>query len=263
MWQLANESFESRLILGTALYPSPDVMRHAIQASGAQVVTVSLRRQAPAAKGGQAFWDIIKSLGVKVLPNTAGCKTVKEAMTIAQMSREVFGSNWIKVEIIGDDYTLQPDTTLTIEAARQLIAEGFEVFPYTTEDLVVAQKLVAAGCRIVMPWGAPIGSGQGILNPFAIKTLRERLPDITLIVDAGLGKPSEAIRAMELGFDGVLLNSAVALSDDPVRMAQAFKLAVAAGRLGREAGFMPTRDFAAPSTPTMGTPFWHQEEAKK
>lgn len=260
MWEIGGKQISSRLFTGSALFPSPEIMSQAIKASGTEVVTVSLRRQAPDSKGGQQFWAIIKSLGVNVLPNTAGCKTVQEAVNIAHMARELFGTNWIKLEVIGDDYTLQPDTASTVEAARILAGEGFEVFPYTTEDLVVAQRLVSVGCRIVMPWAAPIGSGQGILNPFALKTMRQRLPDVRLIVDAGIGSPSDAARALEMGFDGVLVNSAIAWAEDPVRMAIAMKLAVEAGRAGYEAGVMLKREMASPSTPTIGTPFWHQEK---
>ena len=159
--------------------------------------------------------------------------------------------------MIGDDETLQPDVVGLVEAAGILCRDGFEVFPYTTEDLTVASRLVEAGCRVVMPWASPIGSGQGIVNRAALRTLRLRLPDVTLVVDAGLGAPSHAAEAMELGFDAVLLNTAIAKADDPVAMARGFALAVEAGRLAHEAGLMPPRDFASPSTPVVGTPFWH------
>ncbi len=243
--------------MGSALYPSPDVMRDAIEAAGAELVTVALRRQSPQQASGSRFWELIRELNVRVLPNTAGCRTVKEAVATAQMARELFETNWIKLEVIGDDYTLQPDTAALVEAADILIKEGFEVLPYTTEDLITAQKLIDAGCRVVMPWGSYIGSGRGLVNKFALQTLRARLPDATLIVDAGLGKPSEAAHAMELGFDAVLVNSAIALSADPPTMAEAFANAVEAGRAGYEAGLMSPRDMASPSTPTLGTPFWH------
>lgn len=256
MLKIADKTFTSRLIMGSALYPSPEIMAESIRAGGAELVTVSLRRQNPTEKAGARFWELIKSLGVSVLPNTAGCKTVKEAVNIARMAREVFGTNLIKLEVIGDDYTLQPDTAQTVEAAGILLGEGFEVLPYTTEDLIVAQKLVALGCKIVMPWGSYIGSGQGLINKFALKTLRSRLPDVTLVVDAGLGKPSEAAHAMEMGFDAVLVNSAIALAKDQVAMAKAFAEGVRAGRNAFEAGLMIPREMAAPSTPTLGTPFW-------
>ncbi|MDB5591297.1 thiazole synthase [Enterovirga sp.] len=255
--QLYGQEVASRLLVGTALYPSPAVMEAAIRASGAGIVTVSVRREAAGGRAGDAFWRIIQGLGVKVLPNTAGCRTVKEAVATAELARELFGTPWIKLEVVGDDETLQPDVVGLVEAAGILLRDGFEVFPYTTEDLTVAQRLVEAGCRVVMPWASPIGSGQGITNRAALRTLRQRLPEVTLIVDAGLGAPSHAADAMELGYDGVLLNTAVAKADDPVAMARAFALAVEAGRVGHEAGLMPARDFATPSTPVVGTPFWH------
>ncbi|MCA9842271.1 MAG: thiazole synthase [Cyanobacteria bacterium HKST-UBA03] len=253
-WTLDHQPFESRLLLGTAQYPSPEALRQTIALSGCQIVTVSLRRQSPQDKGGSAFWDLIRSTGVTILPNTANCRTAQEAITTAELARDLFGTHWIKLEVIGDEYNLQPDPFGLVEAARRLTDEGFVVFPYCTDDLVVAQKLVDVGCRILMPWGAPIGTGQGLQNPQALKTMRHRLPDITLILDAGLGKPSQAAQAMELGFDGVLLNTAVALAQDPPTMAQGFARAVEAGRLGYEAGLMPERSIAVPSTPVLGTP---------
>jgi len=259
MLKLGDTTVSSRLFTGSGLFPSPEVMREAVVASGSEVLTVSLRRQSAGSNAGDAFFDLIKQTGAHILPNTAGCHTVKEAVTTAQMAREVFGTNWVKLEVIGDDYTLQPDTTRTVEAARILVSEGFEVFPYTTEDLIVALRLVEAGCKIVMPWASPIGSGQGLLNVFALETLRKRLPDTTLVVDAGIGKPSDAAFAMELGFDAVLVNSAIALATEPVAMGKAFRGAVEAGRTAFEAGLMEKRDFASPSTPVLGTPFWAQE----
>jgi thiazole synthase len=259
-WKTGDREWRSRLLLGTAQYPSPETLRDAVQAAGAEVVTVALRRQSADLQAGERFWSLIRGLGVQVLPNTAGCRTVKEAVTTAHMARELFDTTWIKLEVIGDDYTLQPDTAGLVEATRILVADGFAVLPYTTEDLVTAQRLVEAGCSVVMPWGSYIGSGRGLSNAFALRTLRQRLPDTTLIVDAGLGRPSEAAQAMELGFDGVLVNSAVALSADPPAMARAFAEAVRAGRAGYEAGFMPQREMAAPSTPVWGTPFWHSAE---
>jgi thiazole synthase len=259
MLTIAHRSFASRLIMGSALYPSPDIMAASIRAGGAEMVTVALRRQNPRDASGARFWELIKELGVQVLPNTAGCKTVREAVTTAQMAREIFGTHLIKLEVIGDDYTLQPDTAALVEATRILIADGFEVLPYTTEDLITAQRLVEAGCNVVMPWGSYIGSGQGLVNAFALKTLRARLPNTTLVVDAGLGKPSEAARAMEMGFDAVLVNSAIALARDPATMARAFGEAVRAGRSAFEAGLMQPRDLASPSTPIVGTPFWHEK----
>ncbi len=257
-WEIGGKTFNSRLLIGSALYPSPAIMQAAIEASGAQIVTVALRRQAAGSQGGGGFWNIIKSLNMDVLPNTAGCHSAKEAITTAQMAREVFGTNWIKLEVIGDQYNLQPDPFETVKAAEVLIKEGFEVFPYTTDDLVVAKRLVDAGCKILMPWGSMIGSGKGLMNPSNLKTIREHFPEMKLIIDAGIGKPSHAAQAMELGYDGVLLNSAVALAHEPQKMAKAFKYSVEAGRLAYEAGVMQQREFASPSTPVVGTPFWHQ-----
>ena len=254
------QEVSSRLLIGTALYPSPAIMEEALRASGAGIVTVSLRREAGGGRSGDAFWRIISSLGVRVLPNTAGCRTVKEAVATAEMARDLFDTPWIKLEVVGDDETLQPDVVGLVEAARILIRDGFEVFPYSTEDLTVVGRLVDAGCRVVMPWGAPIGSGQGLTNKPALKLLRGRFPDVTLVVDAGLGAPSHAAEAMEIGFDAVLLNTAIAKADEPAGMARAFALAIEAGRLGYEAGIMPPRDLASPSTPVVGTPFWHAAE---
>lgn len=257
MWQLADKTFSGRLILGTAGYASPAIMQNAIRASGAELVTVSLRRQSPASGGGQSFWDLIRELDVEVLPNTAGCHSVREAITTAQMARELFGTHWIKLEVIGNDYTLQPDVFALVDAARELVSQGFEVFPYCTEDLVVCERLVEAGCRVLMPWGAPIGSGRGLINPYGLERLRSRFPELNLIVDAGIGSPSHAVQAMELGYDGILLNTAVAEALNPVQMAAAFRGAVAAGRQAREAGMMVQRESAQASTPEVGKPFWH------
>ncbi len=257
-WKIEGKEFDSRLMIGSALYPSPEIMKNTIQASGAEIVTVALRRQSEGDKGNNPFWDIIKELGVTVLPNTAGCHTAKEAITTAMMAREVFDTNWIKLEVIGNQYNLQPDPFALIEATKVLIDEGFRVLPYMTDDLVLAQRLADTGCTTLMPWGSPIGSGRGLMNPYTLKVIRKQFPDLQLIVDAGIGKPSDAIEAMELGFDGVLLNSAVALAQDPMMMGEAFKHAVYAGRLSYRAGVMQTRDMASPSTPTVGTPFWHQ-----
>lgn len=255
MWTLADKDIESRLFIGSALYPSPQIMTDAIRASGSDVVTVSLRRQQQEQNKQNIFWDCIKELNLNILPNTAGCHSVKEAVTTAQMARELFGTHWIKLEVIGDEYSLQPDPFALLEATRELIAQGFEVFPYCTDDLVLCEKLVAAGCRILMPWGAPIGTGKGLINPYALKNLRQRMPDITLVVDAGIGAPSHAAQALELGYDAVLLNTAIAQSPNPVTMARGFKAAVEAGRCAYEAGIMPEKDLAQPSTPTLGTPF--------
>ena len=252
MLTLYDTPIASRFILGTALYPSPAIMSAAIKESGAAIVTVSLRRESGRERAGQDFWQLISGLGVKILPNTAGCHTAREAITTAKMAREVFGTNWIKLEVIGEADTLQPDVFGLLSAARELAQEGFEVFPYTTDDLVVAERLLEAGCRVLMPWGAPIGSGLGINNRFALTALRAHFPDIPLVVDAGLGKPSHATDAMELGYDAILLNTAVAKAGNPVLMAKAFARAIEAGRMAYEADPMQPRNMATPSTPVLG-----------
>jgi thiazole synthase len=253
---IAGTTLGSRFFLGTAGYPSPAVLQQAIAAAGCEVVTVGLKRQLAA--GGAPpgdFYRMVQASGARLLPNTAGCRSAREAVTLAQMARELFGTHWIKLEVVGDEHTLQPDPFELLEAARTLVREGFEVFPYCTEDLVSCQRLLDVGCRILMPWGAPIGSGQGLVNPQALATLRARLPGVPLVVDAGIGSPRDAVQAMELGFDAVLLNSAVAQARDPVRMAQAFRLGVQAGRLAYEAGVMARQQMAVPSTPVTGRPF--------
>ncbi|WP_172328496.1 thiazole synthase [Mangrovicoccus sp. HB161399] len=240
---------QSRLMLGTAQYPSPQILSEAIAASGTEVITVSLRREG---REGGAFREILKGAGRRILPNTAGCHTVKEAVTTAHMARELFGTPWIKLEVIGHADTLQPDPFALVEAARILCMEGFEVFPYTTEDLILGEKLIEAGCRVLMPWGAPIGSGQGLRNIEGLRTMRAHFPGMPLVIDAGIGAPSQAAQAMEMGFDAVLLNTAVAKALDPVAMARAFSGAVAAGLEAHRAGLMPRRDMAAASTPLFG-----------
>lgn len=254
-WSVDGTPLASRFLLGSAGYPSPQVLREAIAAAGAQVVTVGLKRAlAGGATVDNGFVAIVQSSGARLLPNTAGCRTAHEAITLAHMARELYGTHWIKLEVIGDEHTLQPDPWTLLDAATQLVRDGFAVFPYCTDDLVACRRLLDAGCELLMPWGAPIGSGQGLLNPFALRTLRERLPGVPLIVDAGIGAPHHAARAMELGFDGVLLNSAVAQARDPVRMARAFRHAIEAGRLGWEAGVMAPQDMAVPSTPVANGP---------
>ncbi|MEX2166924.1 MAG: thiazole synthase [Methyloceanibacter sp.] len=256
MLTLYGSQFTSRLLLGTARYPSPDSLKQAVESSGTEIVTVSLRRESARARTGQGFWALIEEFGCRVLPNTAGCRTAKEAIATAEMARELFNTNWIKLEVIANDDTLQPDLFGLVEAAGVLTAQGFEVLPYTTEDLSAAERLVAAGCAVLMPWAAPIGSAQGLINKEALKTLRAYFPDIPLIIDAGLGTPSHAAEAMELGYDAVLLNTAIAEAGDPAKMAQAFARAVEAGRLAFEAGLIEPRDMAQPSTPVAGTPFF-------
>ena len=257
---LYGQSFSSRLLLGTSRYPSPAILEAAVRRAQPAMVTAALRRQgsntAQVQDAGASFWQLLKQLNVRVLPIPACSLSLQEASPTAQMAREVFDTPWIKLELIGDDYTLQPDTLNLVQAADILIKDGFKVLPYCTEDLVLCQRLVDVGCQAVMPWAAPIGTGRGPANPYAMQVLRERL-DVPLIVDAGLGRPSHACTVMEWGFDGVLLNTAVALAQDPVAMAGAFADATQAGRNAYRAGAMAEQTAAQPSTPTLGTPFWH------
>lgn len=260
---LYGQHFASRLLLGTSRYPSPAVLQAAVERAQPGMLTASLRRQQRAGQGGDAsaqpgndFWQLLQALAIPVLPNTAGCHSVQEVITTAQMAREVFGTDWIKLELIGDDTTLQPDTLNLAEAAEHLLRDGFKVLPYCTEDLVACRRLVDVGCQVLMPWAAPIGTGKGPVNPYALRLLRDRI-DVPLIVDAGLGLPSHACQVMEWGYDAVLLNTAVALAQDPVAMAGAFADAVHAGRSAHLAGAMQEQADAQPSTPVIGTPFWH------
>lgn len=266
-WQLANKTLTSRLLLGTANYPSLEILQQAISASGCEVVTVSLRRCEPlpssshvlkTATPPQRFWQAIAGLGCHVLPNTAGCYRAEEALAVAEMARELFGVSWVKLEIIGDDYNLQPNPFELLRATELLIARDFTVLPYCTDDLVLCQQLVTRGCSVLMPWASPIGTALGLINPYALTALRARFPQITLLVDAGIGRPSHAVQAMELGFDGVLLNTAVAGACDPIQMATGFKHAVIAGRAAFEAGMLPPRQTAIPSSPLVDVPFWQQ-----
>ncbi len=259
-FKLYDTDLTSRLLLGTAQYPSPSILSTAVKASGTEIVTVSLRRE-QARGGGQSFFDMLLSWDVHVLPNTAGCRTAKEAITTAQMARELFDTRWIKLEVIANDDTLQPDLFGLVEAAQELSAQGFQVFPYTTEDLGAAERLLAAGCEVLMPWGAPIGTGKGLANPYALETMRNYFPKTPLIIDAGVGAPSHAAYAMELGFDAVLLNTAVAKAGDPVGMAKAFGASIGAGRTAFRAGLMEPRNMAVPSTPVAGTPFFDLDTA--
>jgi thiazole synthase len=255
-WHVGNIALNSRFMLGTARYPTPQLLGQAIVASGAQILTVGIKRMMTQDDSGfvPTIRQALADTGARLLPNTAGCYSAREAIELAQMARELYGTPWIKLEVLGDPQTLQPDSFELQIAAEQLVRDGFVVFPYCTDDLISCRRLLDAGCPLLMPWGAPIGSGQGLLNPFALRTLRERLPEATLIVDAGLGAPSHAARAMELGFDAVLVNSAVAGARDPVAMARAFDLAVQAGRSSWRAGAISPRDFAQASTPASVDP---------
>ena len=253
------QNYTSRVLLGTARYESPTHLLDAIRAADPALLTVALRKQVQGGSElGESFWSILRCANRTLLPNTAGCNTVKEAVNTALMAREVFATDLIKLEVIGDDVNLQPDPFGLIEAATQLVKRGFRVFPYCTDDLVLCRRLLDAGCEVLMPWAAPIGTGQGPRNPKALRELRDRVPDVPLIVDAGLGLPSHACQVMEWGFDGILVNTAVSRAIDPVLMAKAFADAVQAGRAGYLAGPMPVQDLAVASTPEIGKPFWNE-----
>jgi thiazole synthase len=253
---LYGQSFTSRLLLGTARYDSPSLLSGAICAANPAMLTVSLRRQLSGSKdSGQAFWNLLRQTQRTILPNTAGCLSAGEAVKTACMARELFQTNLVKLEVIGDEVSLQPDPFGLVEAANKLVKLGFQVLPYCTEDWVLCSRLMDAGCEVLMPWAAPIGTGQGPRNPRGLRELRERAPKIPLIVDAGIGLPSQACQVMEWGFDGVLLNTAVSRALDPVRMAGAFSQAVKGGRSAFLAGPMIVQETAVPSTPEIGRPF--------
>ena len=307
MWKIADTEITSRFLLGTAGYPSINILQESILNSQTEIITVSLTRTKLDGKHNH-FFEMLSNLNsslhsmshtnldvnsplnshsdlpsdlpsdsssnlhtglpsglhldsrskmgkYNLLPNTAGCYTAKEAINTAHLAREIFNTNWIKLEVIGDDYTLQPNSLELIKATEVLLRDGFIVFPYCIDDVIICRELINQGCKILMPMASPIGSGQGILNTFNLNLLRDTFPDINLIIDAGIGKPSHATEVMELGFDGVLLNSAVSNAVDPVQMAVAFNLAIKSGRIGYEAGIMPVRDFAVASTPYSNRPF--------
>src|SRR5213595_1941574 len=249
---IAGRTFQSRLIVGTGKYSSNQVMAEAHRRSGTDMVTVAVRRIDLKAPKGQSLLDFIDRGKIMILPNTAGCYNVEEAVRTARLGREAGLSNWVKLEVIGDERTLFPDTAALVEATRIPVKEGFIVLPYTNDDLVVARKLIEAGAAAIMPLGAPIGSGMGIQNLSSMRILREMITEVPLIVDAGVGTASDAAIAMELGADGVLMNTAIAAADDSVKMATAMKLAVEAGRLAYMAGRMPKKLYASASSPLSG-----------
>jgi thiazole synthase len=251
-WQLAGRTFTSRLLLGTSRYPSPQTMLDAVAASGAEIVTVSIRRMSPRAPGGEGVLELLDGEGLTLLPNTAGCQTARDALLTAGLAREALGTHWIKLEVIGDERTLFPDVEQTVRAATELVRDGFAVFAYTNDDPVTCRKLADVGCAAVMPLGAPIGSGAGLRNPYNLRIIREQLAGVAVIVDAGVGTASDAARAMELGLDGVLLNTAVAEAQRPIAMARAMRLGVEAGRLAFRAGRIPERLYAQASSPQDG-----------
>ncbi|MGH9467080.1 MAG: thiazole synthase [Terriglobales bacterium] len=250
--QIAGRSFASRLLVGTGKYRSMEETARCVSLSGAAMVTVAVRRVNITDRGRENLLDYLDLNRVAVLPNTAGCYTAEEAMRTARLAREALDNPWIKLEVIGDRQTLFPDTQALIEASRVLVKEGFLVMAYTNDDVVAAQRLLDAGVAAVMPLAAPIGSGLGLQNPATLRILRERITTVPLIVDAGVGCASDAVRAMELGADGILMNTAIAEAEHPEQMAVAMKLAVEAGRRGFLAGRMPTRLYAAASSPLAG-----------
>jgi thiazole synthase len=252
---IAGRRMRSRLLLGTGGFPSLELLAEAIAVSDCELVTVALRRvdATPTQSGGSSLLHVLAEAGVQVLPNTAGCHTARDAVITARMAREAFATDWIKLEVIGDEDTLLPDAPELLRAAEELIDEGFVVLPYTTDDPVLARRLADLGCAAVMPLGSPIGSGMGIRNPYNIALIREAV-DVPVVLDAGIGTASDAALAMELGCDAVMAASAIARAQDPVAMARAMRAAVAAGRLARGAGRIPRRHYATASTPEHGLP---------
>ena len=249
--EIADRTWSSRLIVGTGGFRSLDQTREAIVATGAEIVTVALRRMDPEARG--SIMDVLEELDCFVLPNTAGCYTAHDAVLTAQLAREAFETDWIKLEVIGDDRTLFPEATALLEAAQTLVDDGFVVLPYANDDPILNRRLEELGCAAVMPLGAPIGSGMGIRNPYNLSIIVEQA-SVPVVCDAGVGTASDAAIAMELGCDGVLMASAIARAEDPVKMATAMRAAVTAGRLAYEAGRIPRRMYAQASTPTEGVP---------
>ncbi len=248
---LAGKEYRSRLLLGTSRYPNPQIMLEAMQASGTELVTVSIRRLNLADRAAGSILNYIDRARYDLLPNTAGCYTAKEAVLTAQLAREALETDLIKVEVIGDEDTLLPDVEQLLKACNELVKAGFQVLPYCNDDLITCLKLRDMGCAAVMPLASPIGSGMGIRNPYNLQIIRERI-GIPMIIDAGIGTASDAARAMELGADGVLLNTAVAGAHHPVSMARAMRLAIEGGRLAHRAGRIPTRLYATASSPTEG-----------
>jgi thiazole synthase len=248
---IAGRTLRSRLLLGTGGFPSLELMSEAIAAGGSELVTVALRRVDPSATG--SLIDVLADAGVGLLPNTAGCRTARDAVLTAKLAREAFRTDWIKLEVIGDEDTLLPDAPELLRAAEELVDEGFVVLPYTTDDPVLARRLVDVGCAAVMPLGSPIGSGMGIRNPYNIGLIREAV-SVPVVLDAGIGTASDAALAMELGCDAVMAASAISRAQDPVRMAGAMRHAVEAGRLAYGAGRIPRRHYATASTPAQGLP---------
>jgi len=247
--RIAGRELRSRLLLGTGGFRSLEAIATAIEVSGTKLVTVALRRIDPDARG--SIVDVLERAGVQLLPNTAGCFTARDAVLTARLAREAFGTDWVKLEVIGDDRTLLPDAAALLEAAEELVDDGFVVLPYTNDDPILARRLEDVGCAAVMPLGSPIGSGMGLLNPYNLRLIRERA-GVPVILDAGVGTASDAALAMELGCDAVLCASAVSRAEDPTAMARAIRLGVEGGRLAYRAGRIPRRLYAQASTPEDG-----------
>ncbi|MFL5885519.1 MAG: thiazole synthase [Thermoleophilaceae bacterium] len=248
---IAGRDFGSRLIVGTGGFRNLEQMAAAVEASGAEMATLALRRVDPSARG--SVVDVLERAGCFLLPNTAGCYTARDAVATAQLAREAFDTDWVKLEVIGDDRTLLPDPAALLDAAETLVDDGFTVLPYTNDDPILARRLEDAGCAAVMPLGSPIGSGMGINNAYNLRLIVEQA-SVPVILDAGIGTASDAALAMEIGCDGILLASAISRAADPAAMARAMRLAVESGRLAREAGRIPRRHYAEASTPTEGIP---------
>lgn len=242
----------SRLLVGTSGYPNPQVMLQALEASGTDMVTVSVRRVNVHDTSEEGILELIRSHGYQILPNTAGCFTAREAVLVAQLAREALETDLIKLEVIGDDETLMPDVEQLLKAAKALVDDGFTVLAYANDDPITCRKLAELGCAAVMPLASPIGSGMGLVNPYNLQLIRELIPDVPLLVDAGIGTASDAVRAMELGYDGLLLNTAISKAQHPVAMARAMRNAVEAGVLARRAGRIPRRFYAQASSPMEG-----------
>ncbi len=250
--QIGDHAFRSRLLVGTSGYPSPQVMLEALDAAGAELVTVAVRRVNLHDQGEESMLGLLQAGGYTLLPNTAGCFTAKEAVLVAQLARELLDTNLVKLEVIGDDETLLPDSEQLLKAAKTLIDDDFVVCAYSNDDPIVCRKLADLGCAAVMPLASPIGSGMGLVNPYNLALIRELLPETTLLVDAGIGTASDAMRAMELGYDGILLNTAISGAQHPVAMATAMRHAVDGGRLSFQAGRIPRRFYAQASSPLEG-----------
>lgn len=253
-----NKVFNNRLFMGTAYYPSLDIMKKSISIANPSMITASIKRQTAQNKeNAKQFWQYLKELKIPILPNTAGCTSVDEAINTAYMAKEIFNTDWIKLELIGDDLTLCPNNLKLIEATKILLENKFKVMPYCTEDLIVCKKLVDLGCEVIMPWAAPIGTGIGPINEYGLKNLRKFLPSVKIIIDAGIGLPSHVVKLMEFGMDGILLNTAIAKSCNPIKMSKSMLFAIKSGRLAYESIPMEQKKEFHFSTIMLDKPFWN------